>query len=57
MEECIYCEWDVETRDYIIGDGGRGIYIDGNGYLMPDDDLNMDEIEINFCPMCGRKLR
>ena len=57
MEECIYCEGNVDGRDYIIGDGGRGIYISGNGYLMPDDDLNMDEIEINFCPICGRKLK
>lgn len=56
MEECIYCEGNVNGRDYLIGDGGRGIYINENGYLIADDPLNMDEIKIEFCPMCGRKV-
>jgi len=29
------------------------VYIDGNGKLDVDDD---EDFQLNFCPMCGRKL-
>ena len=55
-EKCAYCCDDVDMRDYLLTDGGDGIYIAGNNNLTADDPLELDGVKINFCPMCGRKL-
>lgn len=55
-EPCSYCEVEVDARDYLISNGGEGVYICGNGYLVADDELEMGETKIIFCPMCGKRL-
>jgi len=55
MEDiCVYCSVDVDSRDYLMGNGSEGVYIDGNGNLIADDELELSDIKINFCPMCGK---
>ena len=57
MEECKYCTGDVEGRKALLGDDFNNvIYISGNNTLVGDDDLELDEIKINYCPICGNKL-
>lgn len=55
-ENCKYCSGDVDMRDYILSNGNEGVYIDGNGNLVGDDDFDFEDKKINFCPICGRKL-
>lgn len=55
MEKCFLCD----GKNYIITDSGADIEII-NGNRLEIDYNNYDtpciNIEINFCPMCGRKL-
>lgn len=56
MSDCKYCSGDVDTRNYLISSGSEGVYIDGNNNLTADDEFEFEELKINFCPVCGRKL-
>ena len=47
---CEYCEGEVDFRKNLMGE----IYIDGNNNLT--DDIELEDVKINYCPMCGRKL-
>lgn len=53
---CEYCSGDVDERLTLIDsdDGYAFAYIDGNGKLTLND---MDDVQINFCPMCGKSLK
>lgn len=55
-ENCQYCCDDVDMRDYLIGNGCEGIYIDGDGNLTGNDELELNDKKLNCCPMCGRKF-
>ena len=55
-EDCQYCCGDVDSRDYLLSDGCDGVYIDGNNNLSGDDKYDFEDIKINYCPICGRKL-
>lgn len=55
-DDCQYCCDDVDMRDYLITDGNLGLYIDGNGNITGDDELELWEKKLNYCPMCGRKF-
>jgi hypothetical protein len=55
-EDCAYCCDDVDSRVYLITDGCNGVYLDGNGFLVADDGLEMTETKMSYCPVCGRKL-
>lgn len=55
--KCEYCYGDVENRKQLLTDSfGEEIYIAGYNTLVGGDNLELDEIKINYCPMCGRKL-
>lgn len=56
---CQYCSGDVDERKYLLinKDTEIGIYIDGNGNLTGDDELEFGDKKINFCPSCGRSLQ
>ncbi|ACA57398.1 hypothetical protein FDC45_17875 [Clostridium botulinum] len=57
MGECEYCYGDVDNRRALLTDSfNDDIYISGNNTLVGSDDLELDEIKINYCPICGRKL-
>lgn len=47
---CEYCEGKVDFRKNLMGE----IYIDGDNNLT--DDLELEDVKINYYPMCGRKL-
>lgn len=47
---CKYCEGNVDEREDLMD----GIYVDANGNLT--NDIELDDVKINYCPMCGRKL-
>jgi hypothetical protein len=55
--KCVYCSIEVDSRDYLMNNGCEGIYIDGNGNLVADDELQLSDVKIKFCPICGKKLR
>ena len=61
-DKCRYCEGDVDDRNYIAKDlelleDEISLYIDGNNLLDVSDKLGSSEsVNINYCPMCGRKL-
>lgn len=55
-ENCQYCCGDVNMRENLLSDCVSDVYIDGNGNLSGDDELNFEPKKINFCPMCGRRL-
>lgn len=55
-EDCQYCCRDVDMRDYLLSNGNTGVYIDGNGNLVGDDEFYFEDKKLNYCPMCGRKL-
>lgn len=55
-EDCQYCCTDVDMRDYLLTDGCNGIYIDGNGNLVGDDEFDFEDTKLYYCPKCGRKL-
>ena len=52
---CKYCEGDT---DFILDlkDECEGMYIDKKGRLEFIGSTS-STVEINFCPMCGRKLK
>jgi hypothetical protein len=53
---CEYCTGEVDYRPSLLSnDWNEGVYIGGN-FLHAADDLELESKEINFCPMCGRKL-
>lgn len=58
---CKYCLGDVEDRKYIAEDielsSDISLYVDGNNLLDMSDETGFSvSIEVNYCPMCGRKL-
>lgn len=61
--KCKFCEGDVDHRKYIARDlelleEKIDLYIDGNGMLnVSNQDGFYDDTKINYCPMCGRKLK
>ena len=52
MDECKYCHGNADDRKFLLRE--TGIYIDEDGKL--SDDENCEDVKINYCPMCGRKL-
>lgn len=61
-EDCKYCNGNEETIMY-TSDGnsiyiGKGQYGDnsGNICLINSDSYKGNEVKINYCPMCGKKL-
>ncbi|HBJ2604404.1 TPA: hypothetical protein ACXDAM_000813 [Clostridium botulinum] len=56
IKDCQYCCGDVDGRDYILSNGSEGIYIDGKGNFVGDDDFDFEDKRLNYCPVCGRKL-
>ena len=55
-EDCEYCCTDIDMRDYLLTDGCNGVYIDGNGNLVGDDEFDFEDTKLYYCPKCGRKL-
>lgn len=55
-DDCQYCCDDVDMRDYLLGDGNGGIFIDQNNCLENDLEFVLFNHSINYCPECGRKL-
>lgn len=54
---CEYCYGDVGNRRVLlVDDFNNEIYISGNNTIIGNDNLELDEIKINYCPMCGRKF-
>ena len=58
MEKCIYCNANI--RMAIKESSDMELYIEtnsftGNPYMY--DEYSGNEIEINYCPMCGRNLK
>ena len=56
ITDCEYCCGDVDYRNLILSNGCDGIYIDGEGNLVGDDEFNFKDKKINYCPICGKKL-
>lgn len=56
--KCEYCEGNVDDREYLVDDHGvETVYIDGNNSLtFENEDEETINIQINFCPVCGRKF-
>lgn len=59
FKECIFCS--LKNNELL----DLGIYQDGvlllekeenNYYIIIDTEHDYDEIKINYCPMCGRRL-
>ena len=61
-EMCKYCESDYEVNLLSAKENDADVKMFKNriwlkAYSFIDDPLNdYEEIEINYCPMCGRKL-
>jgi hypothetical protein len=55
-ENCQYCCDNVDERDLLLSNGSEGVYIDGNGNLIGDDEFNFNDKKLNYCPICGKKL-
>jgi len=56
MAKCKYCEIEVDDREALIWvEGHYRIHIDENNCI-ESGEYPSDEIKINYCPMCGRKL-
>lgn len=53
---CKYCEGNTKFI-FKYGDNGAGLYINANEKLIYVGDIIMQDIDISFCPMCGRDLR
>ena len=54
---CSYCEKEKWLSEY---NNGHGIYIQKyyNNPIIVVDHVNVyDEIEINYCPKCGKKIK
>ena len=62
MNMCKYCESDYEVNLLSAKENDADVKMFKNriwlkAYSFLDDPLNdYEEIEINYCPMCGRKL-
>ncbi|WP_167630384.1 hypothetical protein [Listeria valentina] len=58
MEECKYCQTVNGTRGTLHVDvaGGEVLYINDEAQLEFSDKGSELKIDINYCPMCGRKL-
>lgn len=56
--DCEYCMGDVDNRKALLVDNFLDeVYISGNNELVGNDGFNFQEdIKLNYCPMCGRKL-
>ena len=50
---CEYCNGDVDERPFL---DSEDLYISEDGWLTLSDE-DHDFCKINFCPMCGRKLK
>ena len=50
---CEYCNGNVDERPFL---DSKDLYISEDGWLTLSDE-DYDFCEINFCPMCGRKLK
>lgn len=59
MSECNYCQTVDGTRGTLHVDitGGEVLYINDEAQLEFSDKGNELKIDINYCPICGRKLR
>ena len=55
---CKYCDGTINDRDCLFDVDDIRIYIGGSSLLFLDsEEYNIDEnFEINYCPMCGKKL-
>lgn len=59
---CDYCETDKNIYSHYVDkfDPSAYVYIDkdclGIEIFYPDGDSFVEQIKINYCPMCGRKL-
>lgn len=51
MKNCHYCCRDIDSRNLIM----ERIYINENNFLT-DDEEEIPNFKINFCPICGKKL-
>lgn len=58
MDRCKYCEVKLENRNNLLeSDYEFEVYIGGDNYLVhQDEEAQVIEIKINYCPMCGKKL-
>jgi hypothetical protein len=55
-EPCTYCNGDLAL---LCKDGGLSIRINDSDLLVDHDGDELvihDDVKLNYCPMCGRKL-
>ena len=50
---CEYCTGNIDSRTYLVKEDGEYAYIDKKNRLTVND---VCEKQLNYCPMCGRKL-
>ena len=54
---CKYCEGEVENIPNLITDECSGCDLEYNVYIGGNRiHSDFDSIEINYCPICGRKI-
>lgn len=49
---CEFCTGDIHDRTNILDSDCGEVYIDGAGHMT----VGYDDVEVRFCPMCGRPL-
>ena len=62
MNDCKACNFEQNTGEVINNNGDDFIIIrngepDKSTYNLATDEKHFYTLEINYCPMCGRKLR
>ncbi|GGC98199.1 hypothetical protein [Enterococcus wangshanyuanii] len=53
---CQYCQGEYFNRPIYDTDYIKAFIEDESNVLVIDDDFVTSSVEINYCPMCGRKL-
>jgi len=61
MSECKACRPKGEDSNSLMDFQSGSVYVSGNhlvynGWDYYDDQPDDDEVRINYCPLCGRKL-
>ena len=57
QKNCIYCHSNVMGGKELLRDSLASVFLDANGTLLLDtDDGDGDDLQFNYCPMCGRSL-